>query len=60
VFPEYTSQNRLRVAGTAAVFLTIFLGVMGVLWFRSHQLDVPKEQKTQKRDKWSKFMDDNE
>ncbi len=60
VFPEYTSQNRLRVAGTATVFLTIFLVVLVVFWFRSRQLVVPKEQKTQKRDKWTAFMDENE
>lgn len=60
VFPEYTSQNRLRLLGTGAVFLTIFLVVLGVFWFRSKQLDVPKEQRSQKRDKWTAFMDENE
>jgi len=32
---------------------------MGMFWFRSRRLDVPKEEKMQKRDKWTEFIDEN-
>ena len=55
LFPDYTKQNRLRLAGSGLVLLL----VIGFFWYRSTRSLVPKEQKVEKRDKWRDFMDEN-
>ena len=55
LFPHYTKQNRLRLAGGGLVLLL----AVGFFWYRSSRPLVPKEQKVEKRDKWRDFMDEN-
>lgn len=56
IFPDYTEQNRLRIIGSSLVLLL----VAGFFWYRSNRPLVPKEQKVQKRERWSEFMEENE
>ena len=57
IFPDYKSHNRLRIFGAGALLMVIFFGIF---WYRSNQLAIPKEVKTEKRGKWDAFMDESE